>query len=229
MNQPVRSSFDPNDKTVIEGAYISQAQTANYLTYVTRFQNTGTANASTVVVKENLDPKLDWDTFEPIASSHASNIQITNGNDVTYTFSHIDLPYQAANEAGSHGWLAYRIKPKSSMTLGDIASSTANIYFDYNLPITTNTVTTQVVALAVSDYVKSNFSLYPNPAANYLIIATKTAMDAQYQITDLNGKILQQDTVEPLNPIDISRLQGGFYLVTITTEQGKATYKLIKN
>jgi hypothetical protein len=228
-NQLVRSSFDPNDKTVIEGATISTTQATNYLTYVTRFQNTGTANATTVVIKETLDPKLDWNTFEPIASSHTSNIQIKNGNQVTYTFSNIDLPYEAANEAGSHGWMTYRIKPKSNVVIGDIMSSKSDIYFDYNAPIITNTVATQVTALGTTDFIKNNFKVYPNPAANYLVIEANASMEAQYQISDVNGKLLLSDTIESLKPIDITTLQSGFYLVNIITNQGKATYKLIKN
>jgi uncharacterized repeat protein (TIGR01451 family) len=228
-NQTVRSSFDPNDKTVIEGATISTTQATNYLTYVTRFQNTGTANATTVVIKETLDPKLDWNTFEPIASSHTSNIQIKNGNQVTYTFSNIDLPYETANEAASHGWMAYRIKPKSNVVIGDIMSSKSDIYFDYNAPIITNTVNTQVTALGTADFIKNNFKLYPNPAANYLVIEANVSEEAHYQIMDVNGKLLLSDTIESLKPIDISTLQGGFYMVNIITHQGKATYKLIKN
>ncbi|WP_291132133.1 T9SS type A sorting domain-containing protein [Flavobacterium sp. UBA7682] len=228
-NQTVRSSFDPNDKTVIEGAYITTAEANNYLTYLTRFQNSGTANATTVVIKETLDTDLDWNTFEPIASSHEANIQIRTGNDLTYTFSNIDLPYESANEPASHGWMVYRIKPKSNFAIGDVASSKSDIYFDYNSPIITNTVTTQMVALSITDNVKGNFALYPNPTSSYFTIAMQTEMNAQYQIFDLNGKHLESNTVVSLKPIDISAFQSGFYFVTINTELGKATYKLVKN
>lgn len=228
-NQTVRSSFDPNDKTVIEGDVISLPQASNYLTYVTRFQNTGTANATTVVIKDLLDPKLDWDTFEPIASSHASNIQIQNGNAVTYTFSNINLAYESADEAASHGWMVYRIKPKNNVAVGDIMSSDSSIYFDYNLPIITNTATTEITALATTDLVKSNFSVFPNPASNYLVIKAETDMDARYEIVDINGKLLLNNAFESMNPININTLQSGFYFLTIKTTQGKATHKFIKN
>ena len=228
-NQTVRSSFDPNDKTVIEGTQISLSQASNYLTYVTRFQNTGTANATTVVIKETLDSKLDWNTFEPIDSSHAANIQIRNNNEVTYTFSNIDLAYSAANESASHGWMAYRIKPKNDVVVGDIMSSASAIYFDYNSPIVTNTVSTIVTALSTNDFIKSNFSVYPNPASNYLVIKAETTSNAQYEIIDINGKQLLSDKVESLNPINISILQSGFYFLTVKTSEGKATFKFIKN
>ncbi|MGL2966380.1 DUF7619 domain-containing protein [Flavobacterium sp. XGLA_31] len=228
-NQTVRSSFDPNDKTVIQGATISPAQVPNYLTYVTRFQNTGTANATTVVIKETLDPKLDWSTFEPIASSHDASIQIKDGNSVTYTYSNIDLAYESSNEPASHGWMTYRIKPKANVVIGDIMSSKSDIYFDYNAPVITNTVNTQVTALGTTDFIKNNFKIYPNPASAYFVVEANTTTDARYEISDINGKVLQSDTVENLKPVDISNLQSGFYLVNIKTNQGKATYKLIKN
>lgn len=227
--QIVRSSFDPNDKTVIQGNIIGLSQAGDYLTYVTRFQNTGNANATTVVIKETLDPKLNWDTFEPVASSHTANIQLRYGNDLTYTFSNIDLPYESANEPASHGWMVYKIKPNSNFVLGDIISSKSDIYFDYNLPIITNTVTTQMVELSIAENLKNNFTLYPNPASNHFVIEMQNEMSAQYEIFDLNGKRLQTDTVQHLKPIDISAFQSGFYFVIINTEQGKATYKLVKN
>lgn len=228
-NQTVRSSFDPNDKTVIEGNSISLSQAGNYLTYITRFQNTGTANATTVVIKDTLDPKLDWNTFEPIASSHPSNIQIQNGSDVTYTFSNIDLAFSSANEPASHGWMAYRIKPKSTVTIGDIMTSGSAIYFDYNPPIQTNDATTEVTALATTDFIKSNFLVYPNPAANYIIIGAKTNIESSYQITDTNGKLLLSGVTQVSVPIDIRSLQSGFYFLTVKTTEGNATFKLIKN
>lgn len=228
-NQIVRSSYDPNDKTVIQGATITPNQGNDYLIYVTRFQNSGTANATTVVIKETLDADLDWNTFEPIASSHTNNIQLRNGNDLTYTFSNINLPYELANEPASHGWMAYKIKPKANFAVGEIASSESDIYFDYNPPIITNTVTTEMVTLSITENLKNNFILYPNPTSNHFVIEMQTEMNAYYEIFDLNGKRLQVDLVQNLKPIDISDFQSGFYFVTINTDDGKVTYKLIKN
>jgi uncharacterized repeat protein (TIGR01451 family) len=226
--QLVRSSFDPNDKSVLEGNVIDIGQTGDYLHYVTRFQNTGNANATTVVIKETLDPKLDWDTFEPIASSHDSNIQIRNGNELTYTFSNIDLAYESANEPASHGWMAYRIKPKSNIMLYDIMNSSSDIYFDYNTPVTTNNVQTQVTALATTDFIKNSFLVYPNPATDKIIIESKTTIESNYEITDINGKLLLKGSTKSMQPIGISSLESGFYFLALRTNQGKATYKFIK-
>lgn len=229
-NQIVRSSYDPNDKTVIQGATITPAQGNDYLVYVTRFQNSGTANATTVVIKETLDANLDWNTFEPIASSHTANIQLRNGNDLTYTFPNINLPYESANAQASQGWMSYKIKPKANFAVGEMASSESDIYFDYNPPINTNTVSTEMVALEVVENIRDNFTLYPNPASgDYLTIKTEVPMNALYDIYDVNGKLLLKGSVQNLVPIDIHTFQTGFYFVNITTNSGKVTYKLIKN
>jgi hypothetical protein len=228
MSQPVFSSFDPNDKTVLEGASITLAQASRYLHYVTRFQNTGTANATTVVLKETLDPKLDWATFEPLDSSHTYNIQIQNGNQLTVTYSNINLAYSSANEPASHGYFAYRIKPKSTVVVGDSFSSFAQIYFDYNPAIQTNTVTTTINTLSTDDFEKNDFTIYPNPANNFITIRSEMEMEATFEISDLNGKTLLNGKVLNNNEIDISKFQSGFYLMTINSEFKKQTFKIIK-
>lgn len=228
LNQTVVSSFDPNDKTVLEGALITQAQASKPLHYITRFQNTGTFAANTVVIKETLDANLDWTTFEPIGASHNYTVQIKNGNELTCTFATINLPYAAANEAASHGWFAYKIKPKSTFAIGDVASSSSAIYFDYNPPILTNTVTTQIAALATAGFGKNNFQIYPNPAKNYFSIETNVTETSTYEVVDINGKTLLTGTVTNKKRIDTSALRSGFYLVTIKSKKATQTYKLIK-
>ncbi|MEZ4827745.1 MAG: hypothetical protein R3C61_15895 [Bacteroidia bacterium] len=67
------SSYDPNDKLALPVGY----DTAHYiydntpLSYMVRFQNTGTAPARRVVIVDTLSPALDPLTIEPGGSSHA--------------------------------------------------------------------------------------------------------------------------------------------------------------
>lgn len=229
INQIVVSSFDPNDKTVLEGPYIEESQANEYLTYLTRFQNSGTANATFVIIKEILDANLDWTTFTPIAESHSANIEIRNGNELTYTFPNINLPYEEIEPELSNGWMLYKIKLKNNFTLGDIASSSSDIYFDFNPPIITNTVTTQFAPLSTQDNFRNNFKIIPNPASSNVTISMENLVNSTYEIVSINGKKLTEGTVENFKPIDISYLNSGFYFITITTENSKSTYKLIKN
>ena len=228
IDQNIVNAFDPNDKTVLEGAFIEPIQTGNYLHYLTRFQNTGSASATTVVLKETLDPDLDWNTFEPIGASHDYGIQIVNGNELTATFPNINLPHSDANEPASHGWMMYRIKPKTGFTYGDLANSKTDIYFDFNLPITTNEVGTQLAPLAVKGFAQNDFVIYPNPAQNYFMIKSNVTQNGTYEVCDARGRILKSGVVKNDTQVDVSEFQNGCYFVTVESGKAKSTYKIIK-
>ena len=138
------NAYDPNDVVCFEGDKISTSQVPNDLTYRVRFQNTGTASAINIVVKDIIDADLDMATFQPIAASHSYRTAITNTNKVEFIFENIQLADSTSNEPASHGWLFYKIKPKSTAVIGDTFNTTANIYFDYNAPVITNTYNTAV-------------------------------------------------------------------------------------
>jgi len=55
LNQTVVNSFDPNDKTCLEGATIPPSAVGKYVHYMIRFENKGTAEAQNVVVKDMID------------------------------------------------------------------------------------------------------------------------------------------------------------------------------
>ena len=148
MTDFVVNSHDPNDVTVFEGDYIDAVEIPNYLNYRIRFQNTGTASAINIVVKNILDADLDWTTFQQISASHNYRTSITDGNKVEFIFENIHLADSTSNEPDSHGWVLFKIKPKNTFSLGDVVESTADIYFDYNPAVVTNTATTQLSTTA---------------------------------------------------------------------------------
>lgn len=229
LNQIAIGSFDPNDKSVLEGAFIEQSQANEYLTYLTRFQNSGTANADFVIIKETLDANLDWTTFTPLAESHNAVIEIKNGNELTYTFPNINLPYEAIEPELSNGWMLYKIKLKNDFAVGEIASSTSDIYFDFNPPIITNTVTTQFAPLSVGNHLTNNFKIIPNPSTSYITIFMENEVNATYEINSINGKKLATGTIQQAQNIDVSELSSGLYFVTVKMENYQSTYKLVKN
>ncbi len=145
LREIVIGSYDPNDIRIIEGDSIFIRDADEYLTYLIRFQNTGTASAINVRVNHELDANLDWNTFVPISSSHSNVTTITNGKDVEFFFENIFLPDSESNEPESHGYISFKIKPKNDISIGDKIESLANIYFDFNPPIITNTATTEFI------------------------------------------------------------------------------------
>ena len=145
--QRVRGAYDPNDKTEVHGGEIalSKATAGEYLTYTIRFQNTGNDTALNVYIRDTMDSKLNWNTMQIIAASH--NYQMTMNDDrCLFIFPNINLVDSIHNEPLSHGYLTYVVKAKPNVQVGNVIKNTAAIYFDYNLPVITNTETTTVVA-----------------------------------------------------------------------------------
>jgi len=148
LKQVVTGSYDPNDKQESNGGTINQRyiNDGKSLLYLIRFQNTGNDTAFNVVVRDTLDAKIDWSSLQMIGSSHRYRLQITEGNKLAWEFRNILLPDSNINEPASHGYIAYRLKPKNTVVTGDIISNSAGIFFDYNLPVQTNTEQTVVMA-----------------------------------------------------------------------------------
>ena len=156
LPQRVIGSFDPNDKQCIEGSNLDISKIGDYLHYQIRFQNEGTDTAFNIVIADTLSDNLDWSTFEYIGSSHTAAVKLSN-NKLEFFYSNINLPYKAIDEPGSNGWVAFKIKPKPSVVIGDSLNNSAAIYFDFNLPVVTNTATTIVSSAATPVPVKLEY------------------------------------------------------------------------
>ncbi|MFP9100372.1 T9SS type A sorting domain-containing protein [Flavobacterium sp. RHBU_24] len=227
LTQIFVNSFDPNDIIVHEGAQITPEQADGYLTYTVRFQNTGTAPAARVIIEQELDENLDWNTFIPVSASHNGN-GARNGNALTYMFNNINLPHSDADEPSSHGYITYRVKPKATIAVGDIILGSAAIYFDFNEPVITNTCSTEVVeeTSGTDSFAHQNIRLYPNPVNDRLNIDVNDGTLQSVQVYDLNGRLCL--TSGSANAVDTHPLSPGLYLVKVATDKGTGNYKLIK-
>lgn len=226
LNQTVVNSFDPNDKRCLEGDQVLIENADEYLHYLIRFQNTGTASAINVRVADQLDEKLDWTTLVVESLSHPGNVEIENGRDVSFIFDDIHLPHEDADPEGSNGFIAFKIKPIDGIVLGDIIENTAYIFFDFNPPIITNTTTTTFVeTLSVDDVSALTIELYPNPVSDIVTINSATPIE---KITLLNtlGQVVKTTAVNTYNSqIDMSTLQAGVYFIKTTSISGLENIK----
>ena len=101
LSQVVVNSFDPNDKTCLEGAIINPSMIGKYVHYKIRFENTGTFAAQNIVVKDMIDTtKFDVSTLQMTDTSHSCVTRITNPNKVEFIFENINLPFDDANNDG---------------------------------------------------------------------------------------------------------------------------------
>jgi|GEM_PF-2799123 len=225
LNQTIVNSYDPNDITVHEGAEIYEEQADDYLTYTIRFQNTGTAEAIDIKLTNTLDALLDWSTLKPLQSSHSYTVKRTDDL-VEFDYKNIHLADSTSNEAASHGYVTYKIKPKAEFGIGDEISNKAEIYFDFNPVIETNTAKTKVIALAgLKDNAFAFAKLYPNPTKDQLHVEVAKGELQSVTVHDSNGRLCLSANA---GVIDVSPLSGGMYFVKITTDLGSADYKIIK-
>ncbi|GDX52446.1 hypothetical protein LBMAG27_14930 [Bacteroidota bacterium] len=134
----VVNSYDPNEKEVSPvGSLVYPFN--DWLTYTIHFQNTGTAPAQHIQVLDTLDADLDASTFQLLSYSHAPMVQLF-GSNVKFNFPNINLPDSTTDAEASKGYVSYRVKPLANLPLGTTIENTASIYFDFNSPIVTNTV-----------------------------------------------------------------------------------------
>jgi hypothetical protein len=141
------------------------------------------------VVKDIIDlAKFDIASLIPVHGSASFTTKISNTNQVEFIFQNINLPFATGSNTG---FVAFKIKLKSTLVLGNSFSNSANIYFDYNFPIVTDTYTTTIAALTTQDFeFKDYFAVYPNPAQNVLnIISTSSMTDSTSSMTDSTGSL----------------------------------------
>jgi hypothetical protein len=229
LRQTVVGSYDPNDKTCLEGDVITPALIGEYVHYLIRFENTGTYPAENIVVKDLIDlSKFDITTLVPVNSSHSYTTKTSDGNKVEFIFEKINLPFDDAN---NDSYIAFKIKTLPTLSVGDYFTNEANIYFDYNSPILTNTAKSTFNALSTQDFEFSNyFTVYPNPMKEVLNISYKNPIEIKsISIYNLLGQlVIVVPNAENTSSIDISKLNMGTYFLKVKSDKGTLSKKLIK-
>jgi hypothetical protein len=78
----------------------------------------------------------------------------------------------------------------------------------------------------------SNFSVSPNPANDFINVSnTDNILVNGISITDLNGRVVKQNTYENVSNIqvNVSDLSSGVYMMSIKSDKGSVTKKIVKN
>tara|TARA_R110000823_G_scaffold52940_5_gene130834 strand:+ start:795 stop:3356 length:2562 start_codon:yes stop_codon:yes gene_type:complete len=228
LNQIVVNSYDPNDKQVLEGYQVLIEDVDEYLHYVVRFQNMGTASAINVRVQDALDEKLDWTTFKVLDASHAMETQLVNGS-IDFIFDNINLPTATSDPEGSQGFVAFKVKPVSTVQLNDVVANAADIYFDFNAAIVTNTVfTTFVDELGVADFETLKVVAYPNPTNDILNFQAEDSISSIEVVNILGQTLLTSKGNSNREQIDISGLSPGNYFVKIVVGDVSSVLRIVK-
>lgn len=139
---PIIDSYDPNDKQVVPAGVGANniVRETDDLEFQIRFQNTGTDTAYTVVIRDTLSTVLDIASLQVGASSHNYTYTVSGKTNpiITWTFNNINLPAQKQDDAGSNGFVKFKIAQMPNNAKGTKIKNKAGIYFDFNSPIITN-------------------------------------------------------------------------------------------
>jgi hypothetical protein len=139
LTRVVVGSFDPNDKTVEPTQLLPT--NISWLDYIIRFQNTGTDTAFQVIVTDTLSENLDLLSFEMVKASHTYKLELLPNQMLRWIFGNIQLPDSSTNRLKSQGFIHFKIKNKP-MFGGETVNNAADIFFDFNAPVHTNTAIT---------------------------------------------------------------------------------------
>ena len=215
-------SFDPNDIIVNRSDFTTTELSASpWLEYIIRFQNTGNDTAFTVKILNPIDTnKLDISSIEFVNASHPVNINWINyQRNMEFKFENILLPDSNTNEPLSHGFVRYRIQPKTTLNAGDSITNFAAIYFDFNEPVITNTAKTIIVlptGLPGTNTSPGKLLVFPNPADSKINISGIQLENgkAQLRLMDIYGKLILEKTItETSANLETDQLAKGVYLI----------------
>jgi uncharacterized repeat protein (TIGR01451 family) len=232
-------AYDPNFKEVNPSGVGFENHTLQNtpLEYTLHFQNMGNDTAFHVLVTDTLSSILNPETFEYLAASHPVNITRI-GNILKFDFPHINLLPKSMNEPLSQGFVKFRIKTFENLPDYTILTNTANIYFDFNPPVITNTsLNTLVYELdaGIEDQTNStnNLLVYPNPAQNTLTIDLQNIEIENCIILDAIGQTVYCNAngfgAKHKIQLNISNLSTGVYFVKVRSNNGFYTAKFIKS
>ena len=216
-------SWDPNEKiTVSPGtSYI----TANdELTYMINFQNTGTAPATDIVITDVLPPQLLPYTLITGMSSFPYTFTMYGTGIAKFVFHNINLPDSSANQAGSHGYVQFTIQQKPGNPIGTVINNKANIYFDYNPAVITNSTYNIIGAPlevpSISVAKETSILVYPNPFTNttHFVFNNKLPNDKYTLILyDVTGRVVKEvkNIISPTYDLNRDNLNSQIYFYRI--------------
>ncbi len=238
LSQRVASSSDPITKTVTPDSLpISQIAVAHNFEFLISFQNEGDVAVNKIIVLDTISENFDMKTFKMLSSSFEFDVEITilDKHVIQWTFDDISLPPKIEDEEGSRGFVQYAISSLSGLEVQDKLRNKAEIFFDSNDPITTNTAevvfytSTNTTDISLQDKI----SFYPNPAKNILYVESLNLVspDTKFQLLDINGKIVKSTYLDlksgEQQQVELYDLESGIYLLKLIVEENTIVKKLI--
>lgn len=218
----VVGSVDPNDILVSPNGRVLPG---TRLEYTIRFQNVGNYPASFVKVFNALPNHIVEGSFKMLSASHDYEMTEYEDGRKEWFFEDIDLPDSVSNEPESHGYIKYEVMVEEDIHQSVNIYNSADIVFDYNDALTTNTTITSVLYFSDNNRDKA-IHVFPNPAREYtsVVIISEERMVpiANIEIIDASGKRVLSKRCEDLpESVDLELdLSAGVYFVRVKGADG---------
>lgn len=228
----VTGSWDPNDKAVSPkgtGSHGIVPISTNRLSYHIRFQNTGSAPAHDVVIRDVIDNNIDLSSVKVTGASHAHTVEMI-GSQLVVTFANILLPDSGADYEASQGYIDVIAQLKPNLTLGTQVFNTAGIYFDFNEPVITNTVVNTLgdFVSGITNLPAFEFAMIPNPASSQVILRGEFEKGASYELMNQLGQVVTAGVITAnTTTVNVTDLTSGIYLVRVKSGDKAAVQKLV--
>ena len=230
------AAYDPNDKTARTSSGYGYYPGFYFLTfdefvdYTIRFQNTGNAVAEHVYLIDTISQRFDPTTLQIRSASHNMEVQWQEGQILRFDFPEILLADSASDPAGSQGFVSFRLWPIEDLLVGDSLQNTANIYFDLNPSIRTNTSSLIVDYLwSIGEASLDELVVMPNPTTSSIRISGTDLTNTSWQILSIDGRVHLSGTSNSSDPqIDVSSLAPGQYIITMIGDRSNHRASFIK-
>ncbi len=234
--RPITGPYDPNFIGVHPAGVgvtgdIPLATTS--LEYTIHFQNIGSDTARNVVISNPIDSNLNILSLNVLGSSHEYEVSFVEEDRLLqWTFLNINLPDSSTNEIESNGFIKYKID-LAAHEVGSIFTNVADIYFDFNLPITTNTTINTLIEETVAIFEtptveKCDYEL--NLVGDQLQLQFPILDKYKIEVYDLSGRKLKSTLVNNTNTtMALEKLPSGFYVVSIVSKSCVGSEKIFIN
>lgn len=174
----VVGSWDPNEKTVSPAGSISAGER---LTYFVEFENEGTAEAINVRVVDFLEPSLDDRTLAGLGAEATYN---ATTREITWEFPEINL------QPGASRVLSFSVCTLGGLDAGTEIENQADVYFDFNPPISTPAVVNVIGGGAL----QARLFLTPrvlNARSRASTVMGRVEVDGDYSVADIDVESLR--------------------------------------
>lgn len=191
----------------------------NRIKYQIFFQNTGTAPADLVVIRDTMDAELTLTSIQNIQASHEVRVSIEGENNdvLVFKFPNIHLPDSTSDYANSIGSVSYDIDLQGNLPVGTEVTKQAAIYFDFNSPIITNQNKLTVVETTATQTPQKEaekLHIFPNPAQEYMGLYSSKA--GEMRVYSAAGALVSQQMINSgLQQISTISWPNGVYFVQL--------------